>query len=90
MNTDRDEQWRYRYVYQGPESAKQKKVFYVFGNKLKDVDRGIMNEKPLPHRATHFWSVTKRLPNHVYYSIRVKPQSKNELHMTFSFFCKNK
>ena len=35
-NYDKEESWKFQYVYKGPNKAKQKKVYYVYGKGLTD------------------------------------------------------
>ena len=35
-NYDKEESWKFQYVYKGPNRAKQKKVYYVYGKGLRD------------------------------------------------------
>ena len=33
---NKEEEWKFRYVYKGPNKAKQKKVYYVYGKGLRN------------------------------------------------------
>ena len=35
-NYDKEESWKFQYVCKGPNRAKQKKVYYVYGKGLRD------------------------------------------------------
>lgn len=68
-NKDREDPEKFLYVIKGPTSAKQKKVFYVYGRGLNAAD-GILT-RPMATRAMGpdpTWP-QRQNPNDVYYNL---------------------
>ena len=62
---EKEEDWKFRYVYKGPQNARQKKVYYVYGIGWDP------QNKTLKRRLDDVPSgpPVLRIPNHVYYNI---------------------
>ena len=75
-NYDKEQDWKFRYVYKGPENARQKKLHYVFGKGLNNRDKGILRgPEPRPEGVGYKWPSVFKQHGHIYFDISFLKQS---------------
>ncbi|XP_033738825.1 uncharacterized protein LOC117326256 [Pecten maximus] len=72
---EKEDDFKFMYVQKGPNRAKQKKLFYVYGRGWNAMD----GKRTLPTESKQegkdfAWPVETRIPNDVYYNVNFIPQ----------------
>ena len=80
---DKEEQVKFAYVYKGPQRARQKKVFYVFGKGLKVGEDGFVQSNYKPEEQSFQRPIFYKQHGHVYFDIIVL---KEGMRVTFACF----
>ncbi|XP_064625727.1 uncharacterized protein LOC135486668 [Lineus longissimus] len=71
----KEEEFKFYYVFQGPNRTKQKQLHYVFGRGMGAIDPGIVRKSDKPSGKGYVWPTAFRQPNHIYYDLHFIPQT---------------
>lgn len=67
---------RLKYVYRSPPKDTGKKLYYIYGTKVSDNDRGIHHRGYKPQGKGYNWPESYRKMNNLYYEIIFQPRGK--------------
>ena len=60
---------RLKYVFQGPPKDSGKKLYYIYGTKSSDVDKGFEKTEYKPQGKGYNWPQSYRKANNLYYDV---------------------
>jgi len=65
---------RLKYVFKGPTKDSGKKLYYIYGTKSSDVDKGLTKTNYKPQGKGYNWPQSYRKANNLYYDVIFVPQ----------------
>jgi hypothetical protein len=72
---DKEEKWKFSYVYKGADKSHQKTLYYVFGKGLKTKNNGLHDsEAPRPSGKGYQWPSLFKQHGHLYFDVTILPQ----------------
>jgi len=78
-------EWKYCYVYKGPECARQKQIYYVFGKGLKISDNGFLETKYKPEEQSFERPIFYKTHGHIYMELIFLKKGMNYLTEKINF-----